>query len=208
LDPNSHHVLDQQSDNAPALASFNGQLVMAWKGNNNNEINFMSSSDGFASTDVVAAPIGDANFADRPLSLAVFNGSLWVAWKGTPPTEFIQFAQVDSTFNFFDQQSLTLSGVPPNLAIQVIVNGPALASSNPTGPGILFTAFEASFNGSNWISLSAFIEDDEWLFPNYSGYATDNAPAVTWFQGQFFLAWPEQNTQKIITGRTNIVAPR
>jgi len=202
LDPSNHQVLSQSSDNAPALVAFDGQLFLAWKGNGNNGINIMSSSDGFATIDNHNTPEAD-NFADYPLSLAVFNNNLWIAWKGTSPTPYIQFAQVQaSSLNLTDQQPLPLPGEPVG---QVTNFGPILASNNPNGPGILFTAFLASLNGNSWLSLSASTGDGNWLFPNYSGYSMANSPGVTWFKGKLFIAWPASGTLQIMTGRNNFV---
>jgi hypothetical protein len=107
--------------------------------------------------------------------------------------------------NLTDQQPLPLPGASVGQQTNV---GPALASNNPTDSGFLFCAFQASLNGSFWLSLSYSTEDGNCILPNYSDYPMANSLALTWFNGKLFMAWPELSSLKIMTGQNNFVPPR
>ena len=74
-------VLGELSDRSPALATFNGRLFIAWKGNGNFHLNVMSSHDGV--TFDHATKITFDEFTPVGPALAAFDGRLFLAWTGT-----------------------------------------------------------------------------------------------------------------------------
>lgn len=62
-----------------ALASHNGLLAMAWRGDGNDNLNLMVSADGGRTFG--GKKTFDETSTDAP-ALASFNGNLFMAWKG------------------------------------------------------------------------------------------------------------------------------
>jgi Domain of unknown function (DUF1929) len=77
LDPKS--VLDDSSEEAPALASHGGRLFLAWKGADNPQLNLMASSDG-GDTFGGKRVFGDTTH--HGTTLASHGGHLRLAWAG------------------------------------------------------------------------------------------------------------------------------
>ncbi len=72
-------TLADTSPVSPTLASLNDQLYISWKGDGNNNLNVMCSSDdgktfGYKYTSPETSP-------ESP-SLCAHNGQLYIAWKG------------------------------------------------------------------------------------------------------------------------------
>src|SRR5204862_142727 len=72
-------TLGDTSPVSPSIASLGGRLYIAWKGNGNNNLNVMYSSDngstfGNKHTSCETSP--------QPPALCAHNGNVYVAWKG------------------------------------------------------------------------------------------------------------------------------
>jgi hypothetical protein len=87
----------QTSDHTPALATHLGNLILCWKGTENTEINFWSSSKG---GQVFDGPhfVESAETTDAAPALAALRDKLYVAWKGTGNTT-LNIGQVGMTFD-------------------------------------------------------------------------------------------------------------
>src|SRR5262245_3735043 len=72
-------TLGDTSPFSPALASHDGRLLIAWKGDGNNHLNVMFSSDGGRT--VGGKHVSDETSTDSP-ALASSGGRLFIAWKG------------------------------------------------------------------------------------------------------------------------------
>ena len=72
-------ILTATSDTAPAIASHNGRLFLAWKGSGNENLNLAFSDDN-GLTFKGTTPFGDTS--DYAPTLASFNGTLYYGWTG------------------------------------------------------------------------------------------------------------------------------
>jgi kumamolisin len=127
----------------PALATFNGQLYMAWKGMEFDERIFWNTFNGASWTAQQQVP----NVATSSgVSLAVFNGKLYMAWKGMEADQGIYWSSFDGT-SWAPQQQIPGVGTS---------TGPRLAVFN----NVLYAAWKgiegdqslwwSRFNGTNW----------------------------------------------------------
>jgi hypothetical protein len=140
-------VLPETTDAAPALASSNDRLFLAWRGSGDPQLNVILSEDD-GRTFRLKATFGDSS--DHAPALAAHNGKLFLAWTGRG-NEKLNVAQVILVGNTAGALRLTLEN-------KVVFDGtssaaPALASH----AGRLFIAWKGS--GNNQLNL-AFSDDD------------------------------------------------
>jgi hypothetical protein len=118
-------VLGDSSEQAPALASHNGRLFLAWKGAGNHNLNLMFSNDNGA-TFVGKSTFGESS--ELAPTLASHGGRLFLAWTGRG-NEKINVAKVTlfaNTAGAFGIEGLEGKVVLEDSSDQ----GPALASHN------------------------------------------------------------------------------
>jgi hypothetical protein len=151
-------VLGDSSEAAPALASHNGRLFLAWKGSSNDNLNLMFSEDNGASFR------GKATFGESSShgpSLASHARRLFLAWKGSG-NENLNVAKVvliGSTAGAFGIEGLEGKVVLGEISTQP----PALGSQN----GLLFLAWKGE--GEDHLNLrvsrdGAFRTPGPWFF--------------------------------------------
>jgi len=118
-------VLGDSSEQAPALASHNGRLFVAWKGRGNHNLNLMFSNDNGA-TFVGKSTFGESS--ELAPALTSHGGRLFLAWTGRG-NEKINVAKVTlfaNTAGAFGIEGLEGKVVLEDSSDQ----GPALASHN------------------------------------------------------------------------------
>ena len=74
-------ILDDSSDETPAVVGHAGGLVMAWRGSGNDQLNVMVSENGVDF--VVGHKNTFADSSDLAPALASHQGRLFIAWKGS-----------------------------------------------------------------------------------------------------------------------------
>ena len=84
-------ILGDTSPTSPALGSAFGDLFLAWKGDGNDNLNVMFSSDNGASFG--GKLISDETSPDSP-ALATLNDGLFISWKGDG-NDNLNVAEVD-----------------------------------------------------------------------------------------------------------------
>ncbi|MER5615470.1 hypothetical protein, partial [Streptomyces sp. NPDC002215] len=167
------------SDAAPALASHNGRLWLAWRGSGNKQLNLAFSDDNGAHFH------GTRTFADaseHAPALASHAGRLYLAWTGLDErlnvAKSVLFASTAGAF-----------GIDGLLEDHVVLDesskkGPALASHNNR----LWLAWRGS--GNEQLNL-AFSDDNGAHFHGTRTFAdaSEHAPALASHAGRLYLAW-------------------
>jgi hypothetical protein len=181
----------------PALATFNGALYMAWKGDGNDNLSVMVSTDnGQTFGNKVVSP----ETSDCAPALAENNGSLFIAWKGSG-NDNLNVAVVDTDLS---------TGIPSGLSNKV-----TLGDTSPTSPtlgalnGYLFLGWKGDGNDN----LNLMFSSDNGQ--NFGGKLTspetsDTALAVTVNNGSLFIAWKgsgNDNLNVSLVGLTGFTVP-
>ncbi|WP_226990808.1 DUF3344 domain-containing protein [Methanosarcina acetivorans] len=167
-------TLGDTSPVSPTLASLNGRLYLAWKGDGNNNLNVMYSADngmtfGNKYTSSETSPESPA--------LCVHNNSLYIAWKGNG-SNYLNVAQVtmngDNITDFSNK--VTLGDTSPV--------SPALASLN----GRLYLAWKGDGNNNLNVMYSA---DNGMTFGNKytSSETSPESPALCVHNNSLYIAW-------------------
>ncbi|MFJ3658251.1 tetratricopeptide repeat protein, partial [Streptomyces nigra] len=152
-------VLGATSDAAPALASHNGRLFLAWRGSGNKQLNLaFSQDDGATFSDTKVLPDDSSELGP---SLASHRGRLVIAWAGVS-NDAINVAKVvlfGNTAGTFGIEGLADKNVLPYDSDAA----PALASFND----LLFLAWKDIEDDYLHIELSrdgTFGVDGPWFF--------------------------------------------
>ena len=158
----------------PSLASLNGLLFIAWKGDGNNNLNVMYSADngrtfGHKFTSPETSP-------ETPF-LCTHNGTLYIAWKGNG-NDNLNVAQV------------VLSGT----AITGFANKVVLGDTSPVNPslaslnGQLFIAWKGDGNNNLNVMYSA---DNGHTFGHKftSPETSPETPVLCTHNGNLYIAW-------------------
>ncbi len=183
----------------PALALYNGLLVMAWKGAGNDAGIWFSTYEGNGGGTGWAPqkPVLGVGTSAAP-ALAVYNGLLYMAWKGAGDDTGIWFTtgvQADGSINwarqlnvtFFDSQG-TQQWIPVGTS-----DRPSLTVYN----GQLYMAWKGAGDdeGIWWTSFQSFEGNVPGAPPGGLGQAqvpgvgTTNGPALAAYNGLLYLAW-------------------
>lgn len=127
-------TLSDSTSDAPALASHDGRLFVAWKGSDNENLNVMFSDDNgttFHGKNV------SAETSNAGPSLASHNGELFISWKGTG-AGYLNVARVGLIAN--TAGSFTIAGIVDNVTLSSFSDyAPAIASLS----GLLFLVWAA-----------------------------------------------------------------
>ncbi len=171
-------VLGDTSEEAPALASHNGRLFLAWKGGNDS-LNLMFSDDNGATFH------GKTTFGDsshKAPALASHNGRLFLAWTGRGDGN-LNVAKVTLFGN--TAGGFGIEGLEGKVVLgDTSEEAPALASHN----GRLFLAWTGRGDGN--LNLM-FSDDNGATFHGKTtfGDSSHDAPALASHGGRLFLAW-------------------
>jgi hypothetical protein len=168
-------TLGDSTPYSPSLASVNGRLYLAWRGDGNDQLNVEVSTDGgnsfghkmVASDTSTAAP-----------ALCAHNGNLFIAWKGDG-NDNLNVAQV----------ALDGNGSPIGLVNKATLGetspvSPALASSN----GALYLAWKGDGNDHLNV-ISSTDEGHTFIGKIVSPETSPVSPALADNNGQLFIAW-------------------
>ena len=167
-------TLGDTSQSGPALCGLDGMLYLAWRGEGNDHICIMRSSDGVNWSN---QHVSSENTPATP-ALGICNGQLFVAWRGDG-NENLNVGAV----------ALDNSKAPTS-----ITNINVLGITSPQNPslagvdGFLYL----SFMGDNGDELYVFVSADEGkTFPvgHSSSQTTPNGPAMAAVNSQMVLAW-------------------
>ena len=155
----------------PALASFNGELYMVWKGMERDDRVFYSFFNGknWAPQKQVRG-IGSSTGA----ALAVFNKELFMAWKGVLGDERIFWTTFDGT-TWAPQQVIPGMGSSTGPRLAVFNNKLYMVWKGVMGDQRIFWT---TFNGLSW-APQAFV-------PNV---ATSVGPALAVFNNALYMVW-------------------
>lgn len=159
------------SNLAPAIATFNGRLYMAWIGTDaNHRINLMSSTDGLNFNNHVVL----ADNSNHAPALVAFNGALYLAWTGTDSRQTLTIMSSADGINFGNKVALGNSSI----------QGPALATLN----GLLYIAWTGTDSNH---SLNVMSSANGVNFGNQVSFRDNSTqgPALTAFNGSLYLAW-------------------
>lgn len=168
-------TLADRSPLTPALASLSGRLYIAWKGDGNDDLNVMVSTDGGAS---FHNKITSGETSPKAPALAAHNGALYIAWKGDG-NDFLNIAQV----------KLDNAGSPTGLFNKVILSvtsplSPSLASVN----GHLYLAFRG--DGNDGLNVMVSLDNGLSFGSRFNSAETSaQAPVLGTFKGNLMIAW-------------------
>ncbi len=175
----------ETTETAPAIASHEGRLFLAWKGAGNDNINLMWSSDGIGFSTPVTLP----EATDAAPALASFNGRLFLAWKGSG-NEAINVAKV--TFFASTAGAFGVERLEGKVTLgDTTEAAPALAAH----AGRLFLAFKGAGNDA----LNLLFSSDGATFGGKRtfGDSSDRAPALASTPGGLLLAWKGSGNEAI-----------
>jgi len=183
-------TLPDQSPCAPAIASVNGLLYVAWKGDGNDNINVMSSTDngnsfGNKLTSPETTPVAPC--------LVGHNGKLIIAWKGDT-IDNIFVAEVtgngSSSTGFTNQITLA----------ETTTDRPALASTQ----GKLFLGWKG--DGNDQLNL-LYSENDGLTFTGKytSPDASPFGPSMTLGPDGLYIAWKGDGNDNINMSLVEII---
>jgi hypothetical protein len=153
-------VLSDTSEAAPALASHNGRLFLAWKGSGNDNLNLMFSDDNGAS---FRGKMTFPETSSHGPALTSHGGRLFLAWKGSG-NENLNIAKVVLFGN--TAGSFGIEGLEGKVVLgEISEEPPALGSQN----GMLFLAWKGE--GEDHLNLrvsrdGSFQAPGPWIFCN------------------------------------------
>jgi hypothetical protein len=189
-------ILGETSDKAPALASHNGRLFLAWKGAGNDSLNLMFSDDNGRTFRGIKT-LSDTSH--HPPALASHNGRLYLAWTGRGEgklnvAKVILFANTAGGFGIEGLEEKAILG-------ETSEHAPALASHN----GRLFLAWKGS--GNDALNL-IFSNDNGASFQGKKPFSetSHHAPALASHNGRLFLAWTGRGQGKLNVAKAILIA--
>ena len=167
-------TLADTSPMSPALASLNGRIYIAWKGDGNNNLNLMYSSDN-GQTFGNKYTSGETS-AEAP-ALVVHNNNLYIGWKGNG-NDNLNVAMVQFSGN-------NITGfVNKNTLGDTSQLSPSLASLN----GNLYIAWKG--DGNDNLNIMYSTNNGQSFGNKYtSGETSPQAPALAVYNGNLFIGW-------------------
>jgi hypothetical protein len=194
-------TLPDTSPLSPSLASLNGKLYMAWKGDGNDKLNVECSADnGLTFGGKFTSP----ETSPHAPGLCSHNGNLYITWKGDG-NDKLNVAQVDLSGNAVTgfSNKVTLGDTSPT--------SPSLASLN----GRLYLAWKGDGNDNLNVEYSS---NNGASFGNKftSPETSPQAPALGVHNGNLYITWKGDGNDNLnvaqvaisgnnITGLTNKV---
>jgi predicted phage baseplate assembly protein len=180
----SKTILTDTSPVSPSLASLGGKLYIAWKGDGNDNLNVMYSSDngqtfGNKYTSPETSPMYPALTADK--------ANLYIAWKGDG-NDFLSVAPVSITGG-------TINSLSPKTIIENETSplSPSLASLN----GRLYLAWKG--DGNDFLNVM-YSSDNGQTFGNTYTSSTETsaqAPSLAVHNGTLYITWIGDGNDKL-----------
>ncbi len=184
-------ILGDTSPVSPALAAFNGGLYLAWKGDGNDNLSVMVSTDSGQSFGNKF--ISPETSPESP-GLAVNNGELFITWKGDG-NDNLNVAVVDVDLS---------TGNPTGFSNKVTLGdtsplSPTLASLN----GYLFLSWKGDGNDNLSVMVST---DNGQTFGNkfISPETSPESPALALHNGNLFIAWKGDGNDNLSVSLVNL----
>lgn len=189
-------TLGDSSTRAPALASHNARLFLAWKGADNDNLNLAFSDDNGQSFR------GSMMFLDtshHAPALASHNGRLFIAWtgRGDGNLNVARVALFANTAGAFG-----IEGLEDKIILRdTSEDAPALASHG----GRLFLAWKGS--GNDALNL-AFSDDNGQTFRGNRPFSdtSHHAPALASHNGRLFMAWTGRGDGNLNVAKVTLFA--
>lgn len=179
------------TETAPAIASQDDLLYLAWKGAGNNQLNLAVSADD-GRTFSSATTLGDSS--DMAPALASHNGRVYLAWTGEGEQQLnvARVVLIGSTAGTYD-----IEGIERKAVLGDTSDGaPALVSCL----GRLFLGWRGS--GNEDLNL-AFSDDDGLTFhgKHIVGEYSDRGPALTTHDDLLYLGWRGSGNEDLNVAR-------
>ena len=185
-------TLGDTSPTSPALASNNGTLYLAWKGDSNDNLNVLSSTDeGRTFGDKMTSP----ESSDAAPALAANNGQLFMAWKGSG-NDNLNVAVVDTDVSTGNATGISRKTILGDTSPQP----PSLVGLN----GYLFLSWKGDSNDN----LNVMVSLDNGV--TFGGKMTSpetspNGTALTANNGQVFVSWKGDGNDQINVAPLSVV---
>jgi hypothetical protein len=173
----------------PALASLNGKLYIAWKGDGNDSLNVMCSADNGRT---FGGKLVSAETSPRAPALCAHNNNLYIAWKGDG-NDNLNVAQVNLAGNTVTGLSnkVTLADTSPQ--------APALASLN----GLLFLAWKG--DGNDNLNLMNSNNNGASFGNKFTSPETSpQSPGLTAHNGGLYLTWKGDGNDNLNVASINL----
>jgi hypothetical protein len=183
-------VLNETSPFGPALASLDGNLYIAWKGDGNDNLNVMVSTD---QGQTFQKKLVSNESSPQAPSLAAHNGVLFIAWKGDG-NDHLNVARVD----------LDASGFPTKLSNKVTLGdtsplSPALASAG----GNLYLAWRG--DGNDQLNVMVSPDNGRSFGAKFtSGETSSAAPVLGTLNGGLMIAWKGDGNDNLNVARVDM----
>jgi hypothetical protein len=161
-------TLGDTSNNGPALASLNGQLLLGWTGTGNLLLNFMRSTDGSNFSDKVT--LGETS-PDAP-ALAVLDNRYVVAWIGVGNHQLNIMQSMDGR-TWTDK--ITLQDTSES--------SPALAWFG----NWLYISWRGV--GNNWLNVMRSADGRNWQDKQILSDTTTSGPTLAVLNNRLLLGW-------------------
>jgi hypothetical protein len=175
-------TLNETSPHNPALASLNARLYIAWKGDGNDHLNVMCSTDN---GQTFGGKFVSGETSPQAPSLCAHNGNLYIAWKGDGNNS-LNVAQVDLAGNTVTgfSSKITLGDTSPVT--------PALASFN----GALYIAWKGTGNDNLNIMSST---NNGATFGNkfVSAETSPQAPGLAVHNSSLYITWKGEGNDNL-----------
>jgi hypothetical protein len=184
--------LGDTSPASPSLASNNGTLYLAWKGDSNDNLNVMSSTDeGRTFGNKMTSP----ETSDTAPALAANNGQLFIAWKGSG-NDNLNVAVVDTDVSTGNATGISRKTILGDTSPE----RPSLVGMN----GYLFLSWKGDSNDNLNVMVSL---DNGATFGGKmtSGETSPFATALTANNGQVFIAWKGDGNDQLNVAPVSVV---
>ena len=189
-------TLESTTEEAPAIASADGLLILAWKGAGNNQLNLAVSKDD-GRTFSAATTLGDSS--GMAPALATHNGRVYLSWTGEGDQQ-LNVARVVVIASTAGQ--LDIEGIEQKVVLDESSDGaPALASHDAR----LFLGWRGS--GNEELNL-AFSEDDGRSFRGKTVFSDDSThgPTLTTHDERLYLGWKGSGNENLNVARVVLFA--
>ncbi|MCU7756879.1 G1 family endopeptidase (plasmid) [Bacillus cereus] len=184
-------ILEDTSPVSPSITSFYGNIYISWKGDGNDNINVMVSTDNGVTFG--KKYISTESSDDTPVLVAGDN-NLYIAWKGSS-NDNLNVAIVD-----IDKQT----GAPTGFSNKII-----LEDTSPVRPALAFLdgSLYLAWKGDGNDNLNVMVsEDNGRTFGNkyISSETSPEAPTLCVNNGSLFIGWKGDGNDNLNVAVVNI----
>jgi peptidase A4-like protein len=185
--PISKVVLPDSSPLTPALASLNGRMYIAWKGDGNDNLNIMVSTDN---GQTFHNKFISGETSPRAPALAAHNGALLIAWKG------------DGN----DQLNVATVNLDPFGSPTGFSNKNVLGDTSPLSPSLasvnrsLYLSWRG--DGNDQLNVMVSLDNGRTFGGKFtSGETSTEAPVLGTFNGNLMIAWKGDGNDNLNAAR-------